>query len=166
MTGAQIRLFPDPVLRKSAAFVKQFNPALMRHLNLMVATMRAQKAGIGIAAPQIGLSQRMAVVDVSERVQGTKLHYLINPEIITMDEEIISREGCMSLPEYTGNLKRYNRIKVRWQDETGAVQESFFEGIEARCIQHEIDHLNGILFVDRVASLKTDMIPRQSRKHC
>ncbi len=156
-----IRLFPDPVLRKSASFVRRFGTALTRTLETMEAAMKDQPSGIGIAAPQIGISQRIAIVDVSGRVQEASRLYLINPEILAVRDEMMSREGCMSLPEYTGTIKRYNIAHVRWQDPDGEIREKWTEGIEARCIQHEVDHLNGILFMDRVASLKTDLRPRK-----
>ncbi len=161
---AKIRLFPDPVLRQSAAFVRDFGPGLRRTLEQMLQTMRAQPSGIGIAAPQIGISQRIAIVDVSARVPGAQRRDFINPEILAMESEIESREGCMSLPEYTGTIKRFNRVKIRWQDAQGKASESWFEGVEARCIQHEIDHLNGLLFMDRVTSLRTDLRPRGFQK--
>lgn len=122
--------------------------------------MRAQPSGIGIAAPQIGISKRIALVDVSPRDPRSTLLVLINPEIRERYEEGSSREGCMSLPDYTAQLKRYHRIIVTWQDFLGRRHEKETTGIEAVCIQHEVDHLNGILFLDRVTSLKSDMIPR------
>jgi peptide deformylase len=126
----------------------------------MVQAMEAQPSGIGIAAPQIGILQQIAIVDVSDRVRAAKRLYLVNPRLLEAKDEILSREGCMSLPEYTAYLKRYNQVRVAWQDENGEHQEKAAIGIEAICIQHEIDHLQGMLFIDRVTALKTDMIPR------
>ena len=122
--------------------------------------MRAQPHGIGIAAPQIGISKQIALVDVSARVGSAKRLVLINPVILEMREGGISREGCMSLPDYTAQIKRYHWIHLRWQNETGKTQEKTCRAIEAICVQHEADHLNGILFIDRVTSLKRDLIPR------
>lgn len=155
-----IRHFPDSVLRKICEPVSQFDEALENHIHDLVATMKHQAHGIGIAAPQIGIPKQIAVVDVSARVPGSQRLILINPSILELKEPRASREGCMSLPDYTANLKRYERVKLSWQSEKGVRHEKTFRGIEAVCIQHEVDHLNGVLFIDRVSSLKRDMIPR------
>ena len=128
--------------------------------------MRSQASGIGIAAPQVGVSLRLALVDVSARVPGAKRLVLANPRIFERRDEKISREGCMSLPDYTGNLTRYDRIRIAWQDEAGKAHEGQFTGIEAVCIQHEVDHLEGRLFLDHISFLNRDLIPRHlsSRK--
>jgi len=122
--------------------------------------MRREKHGIGIAAPQIGLSIRLALVDVSIRVQGAERLVLCNPKIIKLWDERPSREGCMSVPDYSANIKRYDGVKLTWRNERGETRTLETTGIEAICIQHEIDHLEGRLFIDRVISLKRDMIPR------
>jgi len=160
MADGPIRLFPDPILRQSSAFVRQFGPSLNQIIKRMTDIMRKQPSGIGIAAPQIGIAKRIAIVDVSARDKSARKLHFINPEIMACEKEISSREGCMSLPEYTATIKRYDRVKVKWQDEMGNIHEKWFRGIESRCIQHEIDHLNGMLFIDRVTSLKTDIKPR------
>jgi peptide deformylase len=159
----QIRLFPDPVLRKPTELVTVFDGNLRGVIQSMDKVMRDQPSGIGIAAPQVGICKQIALVDVSSRVPSAKPLVLINPRILEMREERISREGCMSLPDYTGQLKRYNRIRVSYQDEQGNLHIKAFRDIEAICIQHEVDHLNGKLFIDHVASLKRDMIPRPKR---
>jgi peptide deformylase len=156
-----IRIFPDPVLRKPAEPVTDFGKKTVELAQKMHQIMKSQTHGIGIAAPQIGVSRRMAIVDVSSRMPGAKKLVLINPEILDAKDEQPSREGCMSVPDYTGLLRRYFWIKFKWQDETGAVQQKISTGIEAVCIQHEIDHLSGMLFIDRVGSLKKDLIPRR-----
>ena len=155
-----VRLFPDPVLRKKAALIERFDASLKDIVRHMADTMKYQPLGIGIAAPQVGISKRVVIVDVSKRDPGRKRLIMVNPVIVEMSQERASREGCMSLPDYTGYLKRWERMRVSWQDESGNFHETISEGIEAVCIQHEIDHLNGILFIDHVASLKRDMIPR------
>lgn len=159
--SASIRLFPDPVLRKQCVSVTHFGPALTKTIKDLIQTMKSQTHGIGIAAPQIGVSQRIAVVDVSARVPEARRLILVNPEILELREEKASREGCMSLPDYMGNIKRYDNVVLKWQDETGQYCQGEFRGIEAVCIQHEVDHLDGVLFMDRVISLKRDMIPRE-----
>ncbi len=157
---ARISLFPESVLRAPCERVKKFDSELLHWVDLLDVTMRAQKHGIGIAAPQIGIAKRVAIVDVSTRVPGAKRHVLVNPEIIEHGGVRLSREGCMSLPDYTADLRRYDWVRLRWQDEEGRFHEQKFEGIEAVCVQHEVDHLKGVLFLDRVACLKTDMYPR------
>ncbi len=166
MPLAKIRLFPDIVLRKKSEAVSVFSHEVARIFKTLDKTMEAQPSGIGIAAPQIGILKRLVVVDVSSRDPKAKRLYLANPEILEAKNPVPSREGCMSLPEYTAPLKRFDWIRVRWQDHEGKFCENTTSGIEAICIQHEVDHLNGILFFDRVAALKTDMIPRRmsSRK--
>jgi len=159
-----IVLFPDSRLRQKAQKIASFGPNLRGLVDRMVQIMNQQKHGIGLAAPQIGILRQIAVVDVSARVSGAKLHILVNPVVLESKNEVLSHEGCMSLPEYTAPLKRHNRIKVEYWNENGQRMRKWTEGIEAICMQHEIDHLNGILFLDRVVSLKTDMIPRHLKR--
>jgi len=163
MPVSKIYLFPDPILRKPSKIVTHFDKNLQAIIKNLVLTMKSQPLGIGIAAPQIGILMQIAVVDVSARVKRARRLYLINPEVLETRDEIISREGCMSLPEYTAYLKRFNWVRVKWTDQHGKSQVKTSEGIEAICIQHEMDHLKGQLFIDRVTSLKTDMMPRGSR---
>ena len=160
ISSPQIRLFPDPVLRKKCDQIDHFGNSLEALIRDLIKTMKSQPHGIGIAAPQIGITQQVAVVDVSPRVPGSKILILVNPQVLEVRGEKMSREGCMSLPDYTGNIKRYDFVRLRWQDENGEFHSKEFNGIEAVCIQHEVDHLNGVIFMDRVISLKRDMIPR------
>ena len=156
-----IRQFPDPVLRKVSAPVNKIDGALVSLVERLIETMRKQPGGIGIAAPQIGVLKRVAVVDVSPKVAQAKLLVLINPEIISLDKGETFREGCMSLPDYTANVKRWEGVRLQYRDMQFKLQEIMSSGLEARCIQHEVDHLNGILFVDRVSSLKSDVFRRK-----
>lgn len=162
--SSRIVLFPEPVLRSPCRSVAEFDAELLSLVSRLDQTMRAQRHGIGIAAPQIGEAVRVALVDVSSRVPGSESLVLVNPEILSKGGVKLSREGCMSLPDYTADLKRYEWVVVRWQDETGLFHEKKCEGIEAVCVQHEVDHLNGVLFLDRVSCLKTDMYPRAGRE--
>ena len=123
--------------------------------------MHAQPGGIGIAAPQIGYSDRIAIVDVSSKEKGGAQLVLINPEIIEASEEVFRREGCMSIPNFTANVKRSASIRIRWNDENFKERELVAHGLQAICIQHEIDHLNGLLFLDKVASLTKDVFRRK-----
>ena len=161
MPELKICQFPDPVLRKISNPVEHFNRELESFIDRLIETMKHQPGGIGIAAPQVGVLKRVAVVDVSPKVKGATMKVLINPVIIALQEAQVLREGCMSLPDFTANVKRACRIHIKFQDRNLKWQEAFTSGIEARCIQHEIDHLNGILFVDRVSSLKSDVFPRK-----
>jgi peptide deformylase len=160
---SEIKLFPDAVLRVKCQPVVRFDADLARLAEKMQRIMRAQTHGIGIAAPQIGSLKKVALVDVSARVSGAILKVLVNPVILELGAEKTSREGCMSLPDYTANIKRYDFVRLSWQDLKGRFCEGEFTGIEAVCIQHEVDHLNGVLFIDHVVSLKRDLIPRSSK---
>lgn len=162
MPSLKIRLFPDPILRTPSKPVTVFGKYLEGQIQALEVTMRRQPSGIGIAAPQVGIALQLAIVDVSVRVPGARRHILINPEILEMRSPRLSREGCMSLPEYTANLKRYDAVKVRFQNLDRSWSVLTANGIEAVCVQHEIDHLKGILFLDRVTSLKSDMFPRKN----
>lgn len=163
MNSSDIVLYPNPILRAKNKRVEQFGPKLDKVIEKLMHILGQQRHGIGIAAPQIGINLQLAIVDVSKRIPEARRLVLANPEILDQKSEKRSREGCMSLPEYTADLKRYDWIRFQYQDQTGEwiVREAI--GIEAVCIQHEIDHLQGVLFFDRVAALKTDMIPRSSR---
>ncbi len=121
--------------------------------------------GIGIAAPQLGLGLRIAVVDVRARDPAAKLLILINPEIISHQGQKLSHEGCMSLPEYVGYLQRWETVKIQFQDPNGRLCIRECSGLEAVCVQHEVDHLDGKLFFDRVVAFKTDMLPRHWKRN-
>lgn len=158
-----IKFFPDPILRKKTKKITQFDRALRQTVERLDKVMRSEKHGIGIAAPQIGVNLSLAIVDVSARVKGARRLVLCNPKIKEMSHVRPSREGCMSIPDYTANIKRFDEVFVEWVDECGKAHSLRTTGIEAVCIQHEVDHLNGQLFIDRVISLKKDMIPRKAR---
>jgi len=161
MPSFPIRTFPDSALRKISDPVTQVDHSLRSFIDRLIETMRHQPGGIGIAAPQVGVLKRIAVVDVSLKVPGARLLILINPVIISAQDYQISREGCMSLPDYTANIKRAQRLILKWQDMDLREHEKTVEGLEARCVQHEVDHLNGMLFVDRAVSLKSDVFRRK-----
>ncbi len=158
----RIKIFPDPCLRTPIPELQNVkHNKVAKTANILKAVMKSHKHGIGIAAPQIGVMIRLAVVDVSSRVSGAQCLVLVNPMILAQEHETLSREGCMSVPDYRGDIKRYRRIRLIWQDLMAESHDQWFEGIEAICIQHEVDHLDGKLFIDRVASLKRDLIPRK-----
>lgn len=164
MTILDILTYPDPRLKQSSQPVECFDAALAGFCADLEATMRAGPGGVGIAAPQVGRFQRIVIVDVS-RKPNIKHHgrlVLINPEIITWEGHVVGREGCLSVPEYTGNVIRAERITLAALNEVGAPREYRMEGYEARAVQHEIDHLDGLLFLDRLVSRRNDLFRRQT----
>lgn len=159
MSILPIRLFPDPILRQIAARATLDAQGLKLVKNLQE-TLKNQPLGIGIAAPQVGVPERLILVDVSPRVPKKGLLIMLNPQIHAQKGEILTREGCMSLPDYRANLRRFSEIVVSWTEPSGIRRKIRTSGIEALCIQHEMDHLEGILIHDRVGCLMTDLIPR------
>jgi peptide deformylase len=159
-----ILIAPNQVLKTRARLVKPTDADLVRELiPRMFATMY-EAPGIGLAAPQISQSLRIVVIDLvpNEKKQP---HSLINPEIVAASQELATREeGCLSLPGQYADVTRPARVKVRYLDETGAKREMEGDGLLAACLQHEIDHLDGVLFVDHLSALKRNMIMRRLAK--
>jgi peptide deformylase len=164
MKSILLRTFPDPILRKRTQSVTVFDRPLLKLVATLVRVMKSQPHGIGIAAPQIGVPKAVAIVDVSKRDPKTKRLVLVNPVILEKREPEARKEGCMSFPDYTAFLKRHRWVRFRWQDERGEFHEKISTGIEAVCVEHEIDHLEGVLFIDHVTCLKTDLFPRSSHR--
>jgi len=160
MKPASIRIFPDPILRKKTHAVTAFDRSLLRLVATLVRVMKSQPHGIGIAAPQIGVAKAVAIVDVSKRDPKAERLILVNPVILEKREPEARKEGCMSLPDYTAFLMRHRWVRFRWQNERGEFHEKTSLGIEAICVEHEVDHLSGVLFIDHVTCLKTDLFPR------
>jgi peptide deformylase len=132
----------------------------------LLATMRASPGCVGIAAPQIGEPVRMFAVDVTGHRKATAVHgelVLINPTVTLADESEVAREGCLSLPDLTANVRRARAVEVNALDPRGQPVSFTTEGFEARCLQHELDHLDGLLFLDRVDSLVDDVFRRKPR---
>lgn len=153
---------PDPQLRQVAAPVTEFNEKLQIILKDMVETMYDYN-GVGLAATQVGIHQRIAVMDVSEN-RDTVI-YAINPEIIHGDGAQIDDHGCLSVPGiYGGGIKRFAKVRMRALDQHGKSYELDAEGTLAICIQHEIDHLNGKLFIDHLSPLKLQRIKKKCEK--
>lgn len=165
MAAREIHLYPDPVLKKPSRIVEDFDESTDSLVQDLIDTMVAAGHSVGVAAPQIGVNRRVAVVDVSKSKLGRDNHHgllvLINPEIIQKSGSRTLREGCMSVPEYTGNVTRAEEILVQFFDREGQVRVLLATGFEAVAIQHEIDHLDGYLFLDRVSSPKTDIFRRK-----
>jgi len=159
-----IRIVPDPVLRKTARAVA---PADLAQVNALIPEMFAAMyaaPGIGLAAPQVGVLLRLIVIDLQpEKIPAPLV--LINPEILAVSEDKATREeGCLSLPEQYADVTRPAWVKLRYQDEQGARKEAEGDGLLAACLQHEIDHLNGVLFVDHISALKRNILLRKLAK--
>ena len=164
MAKREIIIAPDPVLRKVATKVEAVDDRVRSLMDDMLETMY-DAPGIGLAAPQIGILDRVVVVDVSAKDEERNPLCMANPEVTwTSDETFTYEEGCLSLPEHYAEVTRPAEAKIRYLDETGSQQELHAEGLLATCIQHEIDHLNGILFVDYLSALKRGMILRKLTK--
>jgi peptide deformylase len=158
MSIRPIHVIPDTLLRQKAEAVPAVDDALRALIDDMFETMYAAP-GIGLAAPQIGVMKRLAVVDVSSREEEAQPIALINPQIVWESPELSSyQEGCLSIPDVYEDVVRPERIRVRFQDRTGAEQEIEADGVLAVCIQHELDHLDGVLFIDHISKLKRDMV--------
>lgn len=155
--------YPDPVLSTKGAPVTEFGPELAQFVEEMWASMYAAR-GIGLAAPQIGVSKRITVIDVSFKEHPDERLVLINPEIIEREGKQFEEEGCLSLPEIREKVQRAARVKVRAQDVNGEFFEAEGDELLARAMQHEIDHLDGVLFIDRISPLKRDLLKRRIRK--
>jgi peptide deformylase len=155
--------YPDPILAKKGEPVTEFTPELARLVEEMFDSMYAAQ-GIGLAAPQIGISRQITVVDVSFKERPEDKLVLINPEILDREGKQVEEEGCLSLPEIREKVQRNAWVKVRAQNEKGEFFEVEGEELLARALQHEIDHLNGILFIDRLSRLKRDLVQRRIRK--
>lgn len=166
MAVLPILVYPDQRLKQCCTVVEQFDEDLLHFVTDLEDTMRAGPGGVGIAAPQVGNFIRIAIVDVSTK-PGIKNHgrlVLINPEITEWEGIKVAREGCMSVPDFTGNVIRAEQIKLHAFDEHGDRHEYAMEGFEARAVQHEIDHLDGLLFLDRLVSRRNDLFERKVYK--
>jgi peptide deformylase len=156
--------YGNPVLEKPAEPVTKFGTPELRQLaEDMFETMYAHK-GIGLAAPQINLSERITVIDTSAGEYPEDRLVLINPEILHMEGKQVGEEGCLSIPGFREDVKRAMKARVRYQDVEGEWHEKTGEELLARAMQHEIDHLNGILFLKHLSALKRDLIRRKIRK--
>ena len=166
MAILQVLAYPDERLKQPTATVTAFDDAFRQVINDLHDTMYAASHCVGIAATQCGIPLRVALVDVSRRpnIENHGRLVLVNPEILTWEGFGVGREGCFSVPDYTGNIVRAERITVHYQDEHGTQHAAAFQGFEARAVQHEIDHLNGLLFLDRLVSHRNDLFRRKVYK--
>jgi peptide deformylase len=159
-----ILLYPDPILKQAAAPVSPDDPELKPLLQDMLDTLAASP-GVALAAPQIGRLVRVIVVDI-RRKKGETGHGLIvmlNPRIVQQDQPRLIREGCLSVPDYTGNVLRYGETIVEGMTPDGQSMTVVTSGFEALAFQHEVDHLDGLLFLDRIQSLSSDLFRRKPK---
>lgn len=157
---------PDPVLKEVAKEVSSVDDALRLQLDRMLETMY-KAPGIGLAANQVGLLNRVLVMDIAQREtpESRKPICMINPEIIWASEEpSLWEEGCLSIPGQYAEVERPLEVRVRYLDQQGKTQEDVFSGLGSHCVQHEIDHLNGVLFIDHLSSLKRNMLLKKYKK--
>jgi peptide deformylase len=165
MALKKILIHPDPRLKKVAAPVASVNDELRRLADDMLETMY-DAPGIGLAAPQVAVMNRMLVMDCAKEDDATpEPMVLINPEVVwTSDERNVYEEGCLSIPEQYAEVERPAEVEVSWMDLDGKTRRERFDGLWATCVQHEIDHLDGKLFIDYLRPLKRQMITRKMQK--
>jgi peptide deformylase len=155
---------PDPVLRQTAEPVERVDDELRKLMDDMLATMY-DAPGVGLAAPQIGVSRRLIVMNGARDDEPRAPIVMVNPEILERSEELrLHEEGCLSIPEVTAEVERPAVTRVAYLDREGKPQEAELEGILSTIVQHEIDHLNGVLFIDYLSRLKRDMIVKKFTK--
>jgi peptide deformylase len=160
---------PDPILRQKSTPVEAFTPELQTLIDDMFDTMYAAP-GIGLAAIQVGVPKRLLVIDLQEpeEEEGEPVRrpmVFINPEILSESETTVPyQEGCLSVPEMYAEVERPDRVRARWQDREGKTHEEELDGLLGICLQHEMDHLEGILFIDHLSRLKREMILKKLAK--
>jgi peptide deformylase len=158
MAKLPIVLAPDPVLKAKAKPIAAVDDSIRRLMDDMLETMYAAP-GIGLAANQVGVLKRVLVLDVAREDDPPQPMGMANPEVVWASEEMsVYNEGCLSLPEHYADITRPKEVRVRYLDRDGKRQEIAADGLLATCIQHEIDHLDGVLFVDHLSALKRNMI--------
>ena len=169
MTVLKLYEYPEPILKQKAQKVEKVDAEIQKLLDDMLETMYAS-AGLGLAAPQIGVSKRIVVIDVEQEdddngVKSGNPLCLVNPEIIWRSEDkVCGEEGCLSVPKQRAEVERNAEVKVRYLDYEGNEQEIFGDGLLAVCLQHELDHLDGLLYIDRISRLKRQMLLKKLDK--
>jgi peptide deformylase len=163
MPVRDIVLYPDPILRRAAEAVERFDEELRRLVEDLAATMYAAP-GVGLAAPQVGVARRVAVIDVAPRSPESRLHVLVNPRIVGTSGRQTEEEGCLSIPGFSEKVDRPLAVRVEARDADDRPVEIEAEGYLARALCHEIDHLDGVLFVDRLTGLRRELALRRLRR--
>ena len=161
MALLHILQYPHPGLREIAQPIVEFEKSITELANNMLETMYAAP-GIGLAATQVNINKQLLVIDISEKKDSPLI--IINPQLIDKSGEIVNEEGCLSFPDIYANVMRYEQITLRYQDLAGEQQQLEADGILAICIQHEMDHLKGKVFVDYLSSMKRNRIRKQLEK--
>ena len=166
MPAQRILTFPHPLLKKRAHRIDRVDKSISALIEDLIDTMKAGPGSVGVAAPQIGVSLSACVIDVSESRHGKDNNHglivMLNPEVIASSGNSVMREGCMSVPDYTGDVERATAVTVSYMNQEGECMTVEVSGFEAVAIQHEMDHLDGILFLDRIISLKTGLFRRKN----
>ena len=163
----EILTYPDERLKQVSQEVETIDAELLEFIHQLEQARLAGPGAVGIAAPQVDMFRRVVIVDVSGMKKPVDNHghmIMINPEITHWDGMTMGREGCLSVPDFTGNVIRAESIRLNYQDETGKTHEIESRGFEARAIQHELDHLDGLLFLDRLVSRRSDLFRRKNYK--
>lgn len=164
MALLEIKTYPDKVLRERAAIVNNIGQEILQLIDDMIETMYAAP-GIGLAAPQVGVSKRVIVIDIRQGEEAkTPLLAMINPEIVYAEGEVSSEEGCLSIPGYTANVKRAEKIIIHGLNRKGKALKIECTDLLAISLQHEIDHLNGILLIDRISPIKREFFKKRFKK--
>ena len=163
MAILHICTYPEEILGQRAEPITEIDEEVITLVDQMVETMY-NAPGIGLAATQVGVAKQLLVADIAPRGPESELIVLINPEIVAAEGEVIFEEGCLSVPDYQAEVKRHEKVTVRGLNLKGEEIEIKAEGLLAIVLQHEIDHLNGMLFIDRLSKLKRDLYKRRRRK--
>jgi peptide deformylase len=163
MAILHICTYPEEILGQRAEPITEIDEEVITLVDHMVETMY-NAPGIGLAATQVGVAKQLLVADIAPRGPESELIVLINPEIVAAEGEVIFEEGCLSVPDYQAEVKRHEKVTVRGLNLKGEEIEIKAEGLLAIVLQHEIDHLNGMLFIDRLSKLKRDLYKRRRRK--
>lgn len=159
----KIRTYGDSSLRGGSEPVTEFDDELRATVDSMIETMYEEMTGVGLAAPQVGIAKKIVVFDLSMGEDEDSVYVLINPEIVEKEGECVLEEGCLSVPGVFEEVKRAYRVVVRYQDVEGNEHEQEAEDFLARVIQHEVDHLEGVLFVDRLGTVKRTLLAKTLR---
>ena len=159
----RIRVYGDPILRKNTEKITVFDTRLLDMVDQMVETLYA-KNGLGLAGPQVGISMKISIIDLSFGEDVDNNLILVNPEILETEGTSTFEEGCLSVPSIFEDVIRPEKVKIRFQDLHGKEQEMKTEGLLARIIQHEVDHLKGVLFVDRLSMVKRKLLSKKLRR--
>jgi len=163
MALLEIKKYPEKILKEKTASVENIDAHIQQLIDDMIETMYAVR-GIGLAANQVGVSKRLCVIDVSTREDKGSLIVLINPVIIGKEGTVEAEEGCLSIPGYMTTIKRAEKVSVRCLNRGGNTIEIEGTGLLARALQHEIDHLDGLLFIDRMSPIKREFFKRRYKK--